>query len=111
MAAGECAPGSAFLIFDATRLPNSNPIRPGIGDFGFRQDRIEGIDPAVVRINTDPQLINWSGAGNVYGLEACFQPDRHQKNRNIIVETFDALTRIRKLREPAEQIRFDILRP
>src|SRR6267143_6409283 len=90
----------------AARLPDSDPERPGTFNFAFSQGWIERIDPAIIRIDSHPQLRFLSSRYRFHYLETRFQANRHHQDWRLIAERFDCLAGIANKGELSENIFF-----
>ena len=81
----EVAPGRALQIFVALGRRERAPIFLCVRDLRFGQGGVEGIEPAIVRINAEPELRNRRALATGDGFEARLQPHRHEQDRRLIV--------------------------
>jgi len=71
----QSAPCGALVRLDPASLPDALPVQLRIDQFRGRQHRLKRVDPAIVRINPDPELRTGCVARG-HADEASLQPDR-----------------------------------
>ncbi len=101
----EIAPGRALQIFVALGRGERAPIFLRVRDFRFGEGGVEGIEPAIVRIDAEPELGNGRALSTRDGFEARLQPHRHEQDRRLIAQLLDRGARIADADEILQRLR------
>ncbi len=95
----QSSPGRALIGLNATGPPDRAPVALHIGQFVRREERLKGVNHAIVRIDPHPQLM-LRRLSVADGGEAGLDPQWQQQERRPIAELADMLARIGEGGEP-----------